>query len=351
MTRSPAPAHVLIVDDDEGLLILMADVIREAGYRVATARSGHEARLYLAEQRPDLMLLDLKLQDVAGAVLLERLQGAADRVPFIVVTGQGDEKAAVEMMKRGARDYVMKDAALLDLLPAVVQHVLAALAQETALAAAELERRRLENEIYAAAERERLKIGADLHDGLGQQLTAMELMCAVLKDDSRRVDPALTVGLDRLGRMLREAIVQTRALARGLVPVGEGADALQFGLAELVSRTNSVGRVQCRFECPQPVLLADTVAASHLYRIAQEGLNNALKHSRATTIVIGLFAAAGGLCLRVADDGVGLPAAGAAEGVGLGVMRHRAGIIGARLEVRSAPGRGVTVDCTLPLVA
>ncbi|MFZ5494305.1 MAG: response regulator [Verrucomicrobiota bacterium] len=351
MTRPAPSAHILIVDDDEGLLVLMAESVRAAGHRVTTAVSGRAALELLRASRPDLMLLDLKLQDAAGPALVGSLQEAAPGVPFVVVTGQGDEKAAVEVMKRGARDYVMKDGALLDLLPAVVQRVLTGAAQEAALAEAERERQRLENEIIAAAEQERSKIGADLHDDLGQRLTAMELMCAGLKEDSRRAGPELTAGLDQLGRMLREAIAQTRALARGLVPVGDGPEALQVGLAELVARMNSIGRVRCRFECPRPVHLADSVVAGHLYRIAQEGLNNALKHAQASAIVVGLTGDDAQLRLRVADDGVGLSENRPADGIGLSVMRHRAKVIGARLRIDSPPGHGVVIECTLPLVA
>lgn len=348
MNRAASPAHILIVDDDEGLLLLMAESVREAGHKVATAASGRAAREWLNTHRPDLMLLDLKLQDLAGTALVESLQGAAPHVPFVVVTGQGDEKAAVEVMKRGALDYIMKDGALLDLLPAVVQRVLAAQAQDAALAAAERERQRLENEIFAAAEQERSKIGADLHDDLGQRLTAMELMCAGLKDDSRRAGSSLTDGLDQLGRMLREAIAQTRALARGLVPLGDGPDALQVGLAELVSRMNSVGRVRCRLDCPEPVQVPDAAVAGHLYRIAQEGLNNALKHGEATAIAVELKTDAAGLHLRVTDNGAGLAESRPSAGVGLSVMKHRAEVIGARLRIESQPGRGVVIDCTLP---
>ncbi|HET7536975.1 MAG TPA: response regulator [Candidatus Didemnitutus sp.] len=349
MIRPVPPAHILVVDDDEGLLVLMANAVQSAGHRVTTATSGRAALEALRTAPPDLMLLDLKLQDVAGSALVESLQAAKERVPFIVVTGQGDEKIAVEVMKRGALDYVMKDTALLDLLPAVVQRALAGVAQQAALAEAQRERRRLEDEIFAVTERERSKIGADLHDDLGQRLTAMELMCAGLKEDSRRDGPGLTGGLDELGRMLRESIAQTRALARGLVPVGVEPDALQMGLAELVARVNSASRVNCRFECPRPVNVADSVVAGHLYRIAQEGLNNALKHGQAKAILVDLKAEGGRLVLRVVDDGVGLARNQTSEGVGLGVMRHRAELIGAQLRIDSRPGHGVAIECSLSI--
>ena len=341
-----------MVDDDEGLLILMAEALRAEGHDVATAGSGQAALRWLAAQTPDLMLLDLKLRDIDGPALLEKLQHIETDIPFLVVTGQGDERAAVEVMKRGALDYVMKDTALLDLLPTIVRRTLAALARERELAAAQAETRRLEGEVIAAGERERHTIGADLHDGLGQLLTAVEFMCAALKADTASTRPDVAGRLDEMGGLLRDAVAQTRFLARGLVPLGGGPDALQTGLAELASRTNSLRKVRCDFECPAPVLLPDAAATGHLYRIAQEAVNNALKHSGAGRILLRLQAADGRLELQIADDGVGLSGKQApTAGVGLGLMRHRAGVIGAALRVDSTPRGGVTITCSLPMSA
>jgi signal transduction histidine kinase len=345
----PKPASILVVDDDDGLLILMAETLRNEGYDVATAASAKAAGAALMHRKPDLMILDLKLPDGHGPALVAGLQKGETPVPFVVVTGQGDEKIAVEVMKQGALDYLMKDTRLLDLLPAVVQRVLATMAQEKALIAAQAEHKRLEGEILAAAERERQSIGADLHDNLGQQLTALELMCATVKEDAAE-QPALAGRLDIMGKMLREAIAQTRLLARGLVPVGHDPDALQTGLTELVERTNVLGRVLCRFDCPQPVAIQDPLVAGHLYRIAQEALNNAVKHARAKHVTIRLIQTNTALTLAISDDGAGLSKsrASARHGLGLGVMHHRANAIGAELTISSQKGEGVTIRCVLP---
>lgn len=343
-------ARILVVDDDEGLLILMAEALRAEGHDVATARSGRAALHCLRERKPDLMLLDFKLGDVDGRSLIERIRSGESSVPFIVVTGQGDEKIAVEVMKRGALDYVTKSTALLDMLPEVVKRTLSTIAQRKALGAAHAEYRRLEAEVLDAGERERHSIGADLHDGLGQQLTAIELMCAALREEAAGKHPALEKRLEQMGAMLREAVAQTRFLAHGLVPVGRGPDALQNGLAELAERTNGLGGVRCRFECAGPVSVGDTDVAGHFYRIAQEATNNAIKHAGASRVVIRLAQKGGRLLLQVSDDGVGLPEfPGDRQGLGLGVMRHRAEMIGAEVTVESKRGKGVTVSCAMPL--
>jgi signal transduction histidine kinase len=349
-----APAQsplILVVDDDEGLLILMAGALRGEGCEVATAGTAKSARAWLEKHTPELLILDLKLPDGNGPALVAELQRGKSPVPFIVVTGQGDERVAVEIMKRGALDYVMKDTALLELLPTIVQRALGTVAQEKALAFAQAEHKRLENEILAVGERERHSIGDDLHDGLGQQLTALELMCTVLKEDARG-NPAMAKRLDAMGKLLRETIVQTRQLARGLVPVNNGPDALQTGLTELAERIDSLGRGRCEFECREPVLFTDAFVAGHLYRIAQEAVNNAVKHARAKTVKIRLAKSDGALQLEIVDDGTGLPKGRSSTrggGLGLGVMQHRANAIGAELTVNSKRGEGVTIRCRLAL--
>jgi signal transduction histidine kinase len=339
---------VFVVDDDEGLLILMAETLRAEGYEVATARSAKSAHEWLEGHRPDLMILDLKLPDGSGPALVEELQRDQVPVPFVVVTGQGDEKIAVEVMKQGALDYVMKDTTLIELLPTVVKRALETVAQGKALVRAQLEHKRLEREIVAAGERERHSIGADLHDSLGQQLTALELMCAALKADAAG-HPPLAQGLERMGKMLREAIAQTRFLARGLVPVGHEPDALQNGLAELAERMSASGRVKCEFVGHGTVSLPDPDVVSHLYRIAQEAVNNAVKHARARHVTIRLAHQHDTLVLEIADDGDGLSKTRSpTRGLGLGVMQHRASAIGAELSINSKRGQGVTVTCRLP---
>lgn len=347
MPTEPA-ALILVVDDDEGLLTLMADALQAERFTVATATSARTARDWLKANRPDLMILDLKLRDGSGTALVAELQRDTTPVPFIVVTGQGDEKVAVDVMKQGALDYVMKDTALLDLLPTIVRRALAVVGQAKALDAAQSERKRLEREIFAVGERERMSIGADLHDGLGQQLTALELMCTALKEDAAG-KPDFEKRLDLMCKMLREAIAQTRFLARGLVPVGHERDSLQLGLTELAARMNAAGRVRCTFEAKEPIDVTDPLVIGHLYRIAQEAVSNAVKHARAKQVSIRLARTAKFLELEVVDDGAGMTRNRTGRpGLGLGMMQHRATTIGAELSVTSKRGEGVAVVCRVP---
>ncbi len=212
------------------------------------------------------------------------------------------------------------------------------------------ERRRLEAEILEISDREQRRIGNDLHDGLGQQLTALELLNQTLVGRLHTEAPALVKPAQGIAKQIRETITQTRLLSHGLSPVSLEAEGLMHALQALAAGVDALAGVECRFDCPSPVLLPDAAAAAatHLYRIAQEALNNALKHSRAKRIRLALAGRADRWVLTIEDNGRGLPATPApGTGLGLRIMNYRAQLIGATLEVESSPRKGVRVICTL----
>jgi signal transduction histidine kinase len=346
--RSPASSVILIVDDDEGLTLLMSEALSEAGFETAVASSGKAALAWLHQSRPSLVLLDLKLADITGRDLLARMESERISAPFVVITGQEDTRVAVEMMKGGALDYLVKDSSMIELLPVVVQRAMAKMEADRALAEARAALSESQKQILAISEREQRRIGADLHDNLGQQLTAIELLCQSLREDLKQHQPDLDKQIARVCQYLRQAVAQTRLLARGLSPVELDSEGLADALADLVRRTNEIGRLHCRFQLLAPVVIDDNAVAGHLFRIAQEALNNAMKHSQADEISISLSQTGETTRLEVADNGRGLPkAARAGAGIGLQVMRHRANVIRAALTVESAPGKGVKVICAL----
>jgi PAS domain S-box-containing protein len=201
-------------------------------------------------------------------------------------------------------------------------------------------------EILKISEREQRRIGADLHDGIGQQLTAIELLCVGLKNDLDEEGSRAAAQVDRICRRLRSAIAQARSLARGLAPVDNQPDALRTGLAELAEHTNGLGRLRCRLDCIAYVAMNDRAKMGHLFRIAQEAVNNAVKHSRADEVVIRLEQKGEFIELEIRDNGQGLPDSNAG-GMGLHMMKYRASVIGAELAVRSKRNGGVAILCTL----
>jgi len=119
-------------------------------------------------------------------------------------------------------------------------------------------------------------------------------------------------------------------------------------LADLASRTKALFSIGCRLTCRQPVLIEDNITATHLYRIAQEAVTNAIKHGKPNRIEIGLARTPGRIILAVKDNGSGLPAKPRKKpGMGLRIMRYRAGVMGGSLAIQKTTGRGTTVVCSL----
>ena len=211
------------------------------------------------------------------------------------------------------------------------------------------ERRRLEAEVLEIMDREQQRIGLDLHDGLGQQLTAIGLRCHALRLDLAP-HPHWEQEAATLSGLLSDAIRQTRALSHGLVPLQLGAIGLKCALDELARTTSIVGKVECRLQCATGMELADSAVSGQLYRIAQEAVTNALKHGAPDRIEIKFSRRNGTVRLRISDNGKGFPTPRKPHGgMGLGVMKYRADLVGGTLLVASKPGQGVTVDCTVPL--
>lgn len=347
---SPPPITIFIVDDDEGLIRLLARAVRREGYHAETAGSGAEALAWLQSHNPDLMLLDLKLADLNGSELVERLQACQRKVPFVIITGQGDERVAVEMMKRGALDYIVKDGHFLEHVPAVMQRSLAQLDRERRLAEAEEDRKRLEREVLEISEQEQRRIGHDLHDGLGQTLAGVDILLEVLKKRLASHSPGDADAISAISGYVKEAIQQTRMLAQGLSPVHMETNGLMSALKALAERASQLFKIRCSFHCEVPVTVSDHAKATHLYRIAQEAINNAVRHGKAMRIDISLTENGTKAALGVSSDGSA--GSGVSEksgdGMGLYTMKYRAGMIGGTVEFRPGEATGMEVVCTFP---
>jgi two-component system, LuxR family, sensor kinase FixL len=211
------------------------------------------------------------------------------------------------------------------------------------------ERKRLEKEILETSDREQRRIGQDLHDGLCQQLAGIELMSQVLEQNLEGKSKAAADRVGEIAAHVRDAISQTRALARGLSPVTLESEGLMAALHELAVAARRMFKVDCSFRCDPPVLLNDQTVASQLFRIAQEAVSNAIRHGKAAHIVIQLKEQRGKIVVSVSDDGVGFPkAVPQNKGMGLRIMQSRAGMIGGTLVLDNNPSGGGRVSCTVP---
>jgi PAS domain S-box-containing protein len=212
------------------------------------------------------------------------------------------------------------------------------------------ERKRLEKAVLEISTREQRRIGQDLHDGLGQHLTGIAFMGKVLEDRLAEASLAEASEAAKIVRLVNDSIKMTRDLARGLLPVVAEARGLMSALEQWAGEVSDLFHVACRFECRHPVLIHDGTLADHLYHLAQEAVNNAIKHGRPANIMIGLASANGCGTLTIEDDGAGFEATAPAQsGLGLRIMQYRAKMIGGSLEVESHPGVGTIVSCLFPM--
>jgi PAS domain S-box-containing protein len=210
------------------------------------------------------------------------------------------------------------------------------------------ERKRLEQEILEISNRERHTIGRDLHDGLGQELTGVALMLRSLATRFEHQFPEGVATLNEIVGVVNQSIESARALARGLLPVRTDSGGLPFALRELATRSRDIYGLEVNFRAEiWPEITLTETSASHLYRIAQEALTNAARHGHAHKVDILLMVTRNTFLLRITDDGVGMRAPKRpATGMGLKIMRYRAGIIGAKIEFGGNKPQGTIVRVT-----
>ncbi len=212
------------------------------------------------------------------------------------------------------------------------------------------EREQLERALLDISAREQRRIGQDLHDGLGQHLTGIAFMAKV--HEAKLAENAMSHAADaaKIVKLVNEAIHKTRELARGLLPVVSDARGLMSALQLWAAEVEDLFGISCRFECETDVLIHDDAMATHLYHIAQEAVNNAIKHGQTRNVLIRLSAEDGWGTLLISDDGTGIPDDHSTNhGMGLHIMSYRAGMIGGRLDVCRNLTRGTCVNCMFPL--
>jgi len=209
------------------------------------------------------------------------------------------------------------------------------------------ERRRLEQEILDVSERERRRIGLDLHDGLGQTLTGTALICRGLSSRLTEQGAEWARDVTRIGSLIQDAIAQTRAIARGLYPLALDTQGLRGALESLASSVDGIPGVSCSVTGEATPDAFTTIEATHLFRIAQEAVINALRHASARHLTIHIDAGPRGRGLSVADDGKGLPQEPDKEGLGFRLMRYRAGIIGGKFSIHRGESGGTVIQCNL----
>lgn len=240
-------------------------------------------------------------------------------------------------------------ASLVSAMRSINTHLEDRVSERTAALEAQVaENLELEKNILEISDREQVRIGQDLHDGLCQQLVSAAFSANLLQ---KKLNENGTPGIqdaNRIVDMIDDAITQARNLARGLYPVRLESEGLEMALRELAATMSRRSSINCSVECETQMMPCKPTTGIHLYRIAQEALTNAAKHAGAQKIVMSLSLDQGHVTLVVADDGIGIPNASLnPEGLGLRIMEYRARMIGGEFIIHHLPPHGTKVTCKL----
>lgn len=213
------------------------------------------------------------------------------------------------------------------------------------------ERRALEKLVIDASEIERRGIGRDLHDSLGQELTGLSLLTeSLVRDLGDSLPDKAALGRQIL-KLVRYSVSQVRAMSKGLDPVSLAGGGLVSGLREMAQNVQKQSGIECTVACGESVAVEDEATATHLYRIAQEAVHNAVKHAEADHIEITLEGQSESIRLTVRDDGRGLVDHGPQSnngGMGMRTMRYRANVLKGTLDISAGEHGGTRVTCRIP---
>lgn len=211
------------------------------------------------------------------------------------------------------------------------------------------ERARLEKEILEISEREQRRIGHDLHDSLCQHWAATAMASQVLSEKLAGKAQPEADDARKIVNLAQNGITLTRNLAHGISPAEMETEGLVTAFEEFAANTSQMFKVECVFDCEAPPRIDDTAAATHLYRIAQEAVHNAIRHGKSRHIVISLSRHKKRMDLTIEDDGSGLPEDWRKQrGLGTRIMAHRAGMIGGTFSIEPNPTGGTFVKCSIP---
>jgi signal transduction histidine kinase len=210
------------------------------------------------------------------------------------------------------------------------------------------QRQQLERELLEISEREKRRIGEDLHDLVCQELSATALY---LKSNAKKLakeNSTASAALDEAAQTVNRNVGVARDLARGLQAVELNAAGLKNALRDLAAQACEATAIKCHFKCARGVRVPDDTAALHLYRVAQEAVTNAVKHSGAKNVLISLDRDSDHICVSVQDDGKGFVPRKRAKGLGLHMMRYRANALGGELKIERRRTGGMDITCVIP---
>lgn len=358
-SRVSEALRILLVEDSPPDIAMIKHILRSAGRDMSVVhvdtREAFETELN--RRPPDLILSDYALPTFDGGRALEIAQRIAPQVPFIFVTGTLGEEVAIDMLKQGATDYVLKNR-LTRLAPAVSRALSESEEKRERKRAEERLRqshdrlRALSGHLQIVREEERTRIAREVHDELGQALTALKLDLAWLSGQRpgsrglKRKLKAMSGQLDATIHVVRRIATEMRP---GVLDSLGLAAAIEWQAAEFQERT----KIRCELKIEVTEMIWERDFSTACFRIFQETLTNIIRHARATRVEVRLARDGDEMVLTVRDNGRGITEkkVAHARSIGLMGMKERAAQLGGEVSFRGLPGLGTTVTMRVPFPA
>lgn len=350
--RDDRPVRVLIVEDNEGFVYFLRDVLTRqhvAQFKVATAGRLDDALAVLDEQATDVILLDLGLPDSAGFRTFHHVHATDPRIPIIILTVLDDDETAVSTMRAGAQDYLVKNEVDRNLLVRSIRY-----AVERAKVDEDL--RQLSARLIQLQDEERRRIARELHDMSAQNLAALALNLSVLKNQLLTDAPQATRDLvSDCVSFVETCSSELRTMSYLLHPPLLDALGLGGAIRDYADGFAKRSGIRVDLELPSDLGRMPSEAETTVFRVMQECLTNVLRHSGSHTASISLYHEGNDLFLEISDTGHGMPAEQLQDmregrsglGVGIAGMRERLRQLDGRLTIDSSES-GTCIRSRLP---
>ncbi|HVU34843.1 MAG TPA: histidine kinase [Opitutaceae bacterium] len=350
--------RILLLEDNLPHAELVEHFLRESGLRFTLVRvdtrEAYEEQL--GSGAPDMILSDYALPSFDGYAALAIAKRKAPNTPFIFVTGTMGEEVAIETLKNGATDYVLKTR--LGRLGPAVQRALREAADRRERERAEDKLRRSLDQLRALTtylqyvrEEERTRIAREVHDELGQALTGLKLdmswLASKLGKNAKPVQQKVRTMVDHIDETIQTVRRIATELRPGILDSLGLVAAMEWQANDFQSRTG----ITCSVSTSVSETILDQDITTVFFRIYQETLTNIIRHAKATRVTVRLEETGGHLVMTVADNGRGISEEEIASTRSLGLlgMRERAMLVGGDLSLHGAPGAGTTVTLSVPL--
>jgi len=351
---------IFVVDDEKSLVRLIRKTLERSGFHTEGISNGSDAIAYAGEHPDTLMLVDYAMPRMNGKQLIEKLIQKGCNVPFIIMTGHGDQGIAVEMMKLGARDYIVKDTGFVNVLPQVIKKVTEELVQEKKLAMAETELHKYQNKLKSLVtqlslteEFERKRIAGALHNNIAQFLALTKIKLGLL--EKKLHTDNLTKNIKEIRTYIEKSIQVTRSLISELNPPVLSNLSFKMSLEWLLTEFQKNHGWQVSFKNDDSPKQLNESSKTILFTAVRELFFNIVKHAHAKNITLSLNNIDGNIQILVTDDGVGFDASkklsysSQDNGFGLFNISEKLDYIGGKFEIISEHGKGTRAILTAPL--